>query len=472
MPISDLTNEAFDFGGTLGQQLAGPFGPLLGLQQKSFPSSYPIIKRFVQDSPQLRGANGVTDLDDPTYLGFSLSFDLTSPLFNDGFPADPNDNLYSGSPSASAYLSVLGEQTRSAYLKSFIQGLQQINSERPYYWQSVEGLSDLWSKNTDFSEDPYVGTKDQEGITIGCLEAIDLKLTALFSLYRMAVYDAKYRRYIVPNNLLRFNVTISVQEIRKFKTVRNWLNALNLSTKRQDTLDYINENTSQISFTLTDCMWIPGESGKVFDNVSNNEVNVTSTSIKFSYSNIVESSQFSGYDGKLDQKSKLIDPPQAKLGDKIKNFAKDQLANQANGAINKGLRAANSFLQGLTLGNVYGGRNTLFGAISNPQALINAAIGAAVQEETTFGNSFGFRVGENLFPANPIVPGGRLAPNRSAFDPVTPSQNSLPQQGRIQPPALRPTNNDGLNPPTFNSNNLFGSSPSGPPPLTSSNIFE
>jgi hypothetical protein len=471
MPISDLTNEAFDFGGTLGQQLAGPFGPLLGLQQKSFPSSYPLIKRFVQDSAQLRSANGVTDLDDPTYLGFSLSFDITSPLFNDGFPANPDDTLYSGSPSASAYLSVLGEQTRAAYLKAFIQGLLKINSERPYYWQSIDGLSDAWTKNTELG-DPYVGTKDTEGITIGCLEAIDLKLTALFSLYRMAVYDAKYRRYIVPNNLLRFNVTINVQEIRKFKTVRNWLNALNLSTKRQYTLDYINENTSQVSFTLTDCMWIPGESGKVFDNVSNSEINVSSTSIKFSYSNIVESSQFSGYDGKLDQKSKLIDPPQAKLGDKIKNFAKDQLANQANGAINKGLRAANSFLQGLTLGNVYGGRNTLFGAISNPQALINAAIGAAVQEETTFGNSFGFRVGENLFPANPIVPGGRLAANRSAFDPVTPPQNSLPQQGRIQPPALRPTNNDGLNPPTFNSNNLFGSSPSGPPPLTSSNIFD
>lgn len=472
MPISDLTNEAFDFGGTLGQQLAGPFGPLLGLQQKSFPASYPIIKRFVQDSAQLRSANGVTDLDDPTYLGFSLSFDITSPLFNDATVGSSGDSIYSATPSAIGYLAAIGEDTRMSYLKSFIQGLQQVNSERPYYWQSIEGLSDVWNKNTDFSTDPYVGTANEEGIVIGCLEAIDLKLTALFSLYRMAVYDAKYRRYIVPKNLLRFNVTINIQEIRKFKTVRNWLSSLNLSNKRQDTLDYINENTSQISFTLTDCMWIPGESGKVFDNVSNNEINVTSTSIKFSYSNIIESSQFSGYDGKLDQNAKLIDPSQAKLGDKIKNFAKDQLANQANGAIDKALRAGNSFLQGLTLGNVYGGRNTLFGAITNPQALINAAIGAAVQEETTFGSSFGFRVGENIFPANPIVPGGRLEANRSAFDPVTPPQNSLPQQGRIQPSALRPTNNDGLNPPTFNSNNLFGSSPSGPPPLTSSNIFE
>lgn len=469
MPISDLTNEAFDFGGTLGQQFAGPFGPVLGLQQKGFPSSYPIIKRFVQDSSQLRSANGVTDLDDPTYLGFSLSFDITSPLFNDANVGSANDSVFSATPSAIGYLAAIGEDTRMSYLKSFIQGLQQINSERSYYWQSIDGLTDVWTKNTDF-EDPYVGTKDEEGITIGCLEAIDLKLTALFSLYRMAVYDAKYRRYIVPKNLLRFNVTINVQEIRKFKTVRNWLNSLNLSTTKQDTLDYINENTSQISFTLTDCMWIPGESGKAFDNVSNNEINVTSTSIKFSYSNIVESSQFSGYDGKLDQNAKLIDPAQAKLGDKIKTFAKDQLANQANGAVNKALRGGNSFLQGLSLGNVFGGRNNLLRSISNPQALINAAIGAAVQEETTFGNSFGFKTGENLFPSNTIVPGGGLTTS-SAFDPVIPSQNSLPQQGRIQPPALKPTNNDGLTPPAFNSSNLFGSSPSGPT-LNSTNIFE
>lgn len=471
MPISDLTNEAFDFGGTLGQQLAGPFGPLLGLQQKGFPASYPIVKRFVQDSAQLRAANGVTDLDDPTYLGFSLSFDINSPLFNEATTGNTNDSSYSQTPSAVGYLAAIGEDTRMSYLKSFIQGMQQINAERSYYWQTIEGLSDVWQKNTDFATDPFVGSEENEGITIGCLEAIDLKLTALFSLYRMAVYDAKYRRFIVPKNLLRFNVTINIQEIRKFKTVRNWLSSLNISQAKQDTLDYINENTSQISFTLNDCMWIPGECGKVFDNVSNNEINVTSTSIKFSYSNIVESSQFSGYDGKLDQKAKLVNPPQAKLGDKILNFAKDQLANQAEGAISKAVRAGNSFLQGLTLGNVYGGRNTLFGAINNPQALINAAIGAAVQEETTFGSSYGFKTGENLFPSNPIVPGGRMASNR-AFDPIPPAQNSLPQQGRIQPPALKPTNNDGLNPPIFNSNNLFGSGPSGPPPLTSSNIFE
>ena len=79
MPLVDLTSPA----GLNGlSQLAGPYGNLLG--GSSFPSSYEFAKRFVNNSKTAygSGSNGVTSLDDPTYLGFSLMFDITSPLFN------------------------------------------------------------------------------------------------------------------------------------------------------------------------------------------------------------------------------------------------------------------------------------------------------------------------------------------------------------------------------------------------------
>jgi hypothetical protein len=480
MPIVDLSSGIGAFGEQLGTQLAGPFGPLLGLQQQGFPSSYPIVKRFVQPSTQLRAANGVTDLDDPTYLGFSLQFDITSPLFNGATIGSVDDTNYNINPSACAYLTKIGEITRASYLKAFIQGLMKINSERPYYWQTVEGLSEAWTKNTDFSLDPFVGTADEEGITIGCLEAIDLKLTALFTLYRMAVYDSKYRRQIVPNNLLRFDVTLNVQEIRKFKTVRNWLIALNLSENKPSTKDFINENTSQVSFLFTQCMWDSKASGIVLDNVNNTEMSAAKTDIKFTYANVSEASQFSGFDGKLVGNAKVVDPAnKPSFEDKIKSFAKDQLANQAAGAVNNISRTVSSFLQGLTLGNVYGGRNELFAAINNPQSLINAAIGAAVQG-TTSGQpgNFAFKLAGNLFPpegSNRLGGGGGL--NISAFDPAPPPMNSLPQAGRILPPANQPTNFDGVTPTISNgmilpgNENIYGSAPSGPPPLTSTNIF-
>ena len=56
----------------------------------SFPSSYDFVKTFVNArSATGSGNNGVTDLDDPTYLGFELMFDITSPLFNGATNGDP-----------------------------------------------------------------------------------------------------------------------------------------------------------------------------------------------------------------------------------------------------------------------------------------------------------------------------------------------------------------------------------------------
>ena len=79
MPLIDLANPA---GSQALAQLAGPFGSYLG--SGSFPQSYEFAKRFVSNTTTAYGSgnNAVTSLDDPTYLGFSLMFDITSPLFN------------------------------------------------------------------------------------------------------------------------------------------------------------------------------------------------------------------------------------------------------------------------------------------------------------------------------------------------------------------------------------------------------
>jgi hypothetical protein len=212
-----------------------------------------IIKRFVDTASNIsfRG-NGVTSLDDPTYLGFSLRFDISSPLFNGaaiGSPGRPptetplldsatnilsgiglappiNEsgpigeigNQIPGGESAVGYLKTLGENTRASYLTSFVQGLREVNEFRPYYWQTIGGLTEAWNKSLNV-KDPFQGSADEEGITIGCLEAIDLKISALFNLYKEAVYDNRYKRMVLPQNLMNFRVYIDVFEIRKFKIV-------------------------------------------------------------------------------------------------------------------------------------------------------------------------------------------------------------------------------------------------------------
>lgn len=494
MPLIDLANPA---GSQALAQLAGPFGSALG--GGSFPQSYSFAKKFVSNATTAygSGSNGVTSLDDPTYLGFSLMFDITSPLFNgavqgnQGIPApevnpaasisgelqvsqaqgpqqrDGRENAnYPSTPSAVAYLSKIGESNRAEYLKAFIQGLQEINTTRPYYWQTIDGLIEAWNKSTKFEIDPYTGTTGEEGITIGCLEALDLKITALFSLYKMAVYDVRYKRFIVPKNLLRFDVYVYAQEIRKFKTVRNWLGALDKSKDQDDTLKLVNENTSQVGFKFTECMFDPAASGNVFEGVTNTGGEIATTQMKWNYGTMENMSQFSGYNDKLDE-SKIPANTNPDFFSKagLKQFGKDQLANAAAGAINAVGRTVSSAIQGFTLGNVFGLRNSLLGAISNPQALVNAAVGAAIQggELPTFGNASDItNIGDNPLGV-PNEP-GPFNPTK-AFDPAGPIGGGLNANQVFDPAA--PVG-EGLS-----SINAFG--PSGPPnnsTISNDNIFD
>ena len=464
MPLIDLANPA---GSQALAQLAGPFGSYLG--SGSFPQSYEFAKRFVNNPTTAYGSgnNGVTSLDDPTYLGFSLMFDITSPLFNGAIggdagitppeqsPAGTADGEvavsgvggtssssssaagdYPSTPSAVAYLAKIGEANRVQYLKAFIQGIQEINQTRPYYFQTIQGLLEAWQKSTTFAIDPYTGTTGEEGITIGCLEAIDLKMTALFSLYKMAVYDTRYKRFVVPRNLLKFDVYVYVQEIRKFKTVRNWLGALNPSQDSDDTKKLVNENTSQVAFKFTECEWDPAASGNLFEGVTNTGGEIATTQIKWNYGVMENISQFSGYNDKLDA-SKIPANTDPSFKDKIKQFGKDQLANAAEGAINAVGRTVSSAIQGFTLGNVFGLRNEILGAISNPQALINAAVGAAIQGNDgglqTFGNDDAVtKIGDNpLGPANP--PTETISKEDNAFDPAIPVGKGLKTSNAFGP---------------------------------------
>ena len=478
MPLIDYANPLNSQG---LQQLAGPFGSLLG-PGATFPSSYDFAKRFVNNAKTAEGSggNGVTALDDPTYLGFQLMFDPFSPLFNGagvgetepsatdepgsdgqgtlgslasqfGIPntfIEPAQGTFEGTSSAVGYLTKIGEGSRALYLKAFIQGIQEINRTRPYYWQTIEGLEDAWTKATDFSLDPFTGSAKDAGITIGCLEAIDLKLTALFTLYKMAVYDVQYKRFVLPKNLMRFNVYVYVQEIRKFKTVRNWITTFDPSNNGAETANFVNENTSQVGFKFSECMWDMSASGAVFSTVTNSGGEIATTSMKFGYSNIEQQSQFSGYSSALkDWTQQGTSKPS--IGATIKKFAKDQLANQAAGAINKLQRTVSNAIQGFTLGNVFGKRNSIFSTIQNPQALANALSGAAIQNGDTI-DAFSTQGGAMRLGDNPLGEG------------VQPG-TTLTGDTRIFPDSPTPAN--------FPSERLFKSEAPGPP-FSSTNIFE
>lgn len=461
MPLTDLANQEIPEG---LNDLAANFN-------KSFPSSYEFAKTFVQNSKSAAGGgNGVTSLDDPTYLGFNIRFDIKSPLFegalegNPGIPAGQNPDSFEGGDagevgshpagdSAVGYLNKIGEVNRATYLKAFCQGLREIQTTRPYYFQTIEGLQEAFNKTVTMT--PYGGAADGEGITVGLLEAIDLKMSALFNLYKAACYDVKYRRTVLPINLMYFTCYVDVIEIRKFRSVKSALDSFvqkNLAKFRgtdnpNDELSkFVNENASRITLRFDECLWDVTASGQVFadvTNVSGGGTAFATSSMKWGYGAVEAIGQFAGYD------STLIDSAQQKpktFGDLAKAAGKKLFDKTIQGATNIVQRKALSFLQGLKLGNVYGFGNTALNAINNPQGLISTLQGAAAQEATAPG--FQDNLDANVYEGE-LPPGGSTQ--------TLTSSNIMPAGGDRPP---------------LTETNIFGPAPSGPPSLDRTNIFE
>tara|TARA_B110000285_G_scaffold72780_1_gene83820 strand:- start:584 stop:1993 length:1410 start_codon:yes stop_codon:yes gene_type:complete len=409
----------------------------------SFPTAYGFAKKFVNAKSNYgSGNNGLTSIDDPTYLGFELMFDISSPLFNGTVVGDTgiedggSSNDYPSTPSAIGYLNKIGQANRVQFLKSFCQGILEIQRTRPYYFQTIAGLIEAFQKSTNFSIDPFTGSTGEEGIAIGCLEALDLKITALFNMYRMAVYDMRYKRFVIPKNLCRFDIYINVHEIRKFKAVvKDAQDGTTRSTQAGDTAAVTNENTSQIRFKFTECLFDVSASGKVFDGVTNTGGEIATTEMKFGYSTLELISQYSGFDSAMEEdKQQTIESPG--MQGKQKSFLKnklDQVVAKAEGIGNQALSnlknsperlqaAVEGRIGGLidsgVLGNAFGLQTQALGALTNP-GIINAALGAALQGGLGgAGGSISTNVGDGAFdPA--VDPGNSLTGNQQVFDPST-----------------------------------------------------
>lgn len=191
-----------------------------------------LVRGFLQSGdPRRDDAKSVdqlvfNDIQDPTFLTFKLSF---FPDAGYSFPDDEysagglfrkskfSANNTSGVPfefmndSAVDYLKAIGAPAKHAYLEAFITMLSRIESDAPWYFQSISGLGDLWKI------DPAQNFRGKDKVlTIDCLESVDLRMTMLADLYNNVAFEAEYMREILPYNLRTFNMEIHVLEVRRF----------------------------------------------------------------------------------------------------------------------------------------------------------------------------------------------------------------------------------------------------------------
>ena len=192
--------------------------------------------------------------EDPFIPAFELFFDENSPFFS---TSDSKNSLmyfinhYGKEIDSIGYENRgnLWTEFRNVFFKIFEKDLNENKNRnffnKAYYITKIKGLEKLNNKFINYN------TKDGEAdkITITLNEDVSMIAWYLSELYNNIIYSYKNQRYMFPENLIRFNMTIKINDFRNFT----------LPKKNDSNVDPQNEiknsisPKSQIVYTLHDC---------------------------------------------------------------------------------------------------------------------------------------------------------------------------------------------------------------------------
>lgn len=228
------------------------------------------------------------NLNDPGSMGFKLFFRFDT---NHGLLANEQHEN-----STIAYLNRIGQIDRSNLLKKFIEHLKHTSSVNPWLFQAIEGLDELKSKK------PWERYNDEARITIGTLETIELAIQSLLSMYYEIVWDEVRGVWVVPVNLRRFDLSIYIYPKGAYNVMDDDDIALGTVPNAKRTYSGEQQNLNEknvvehyyvkspdiynhICWDLSECEFIPWESGSTFLAVDNNghEEAVNNFVIKYRY---------------------------------------------------------------------------------------------------------------------------------------------------------------------------------------------
>lgn len=361
--------------------------------------------------------------EDPTYLTFFFMFDWygeESPLF---------------SGEAEEYLRyVAGETDRADKLARFIKILKKLNTEMPWFWQSITGLET--TRQYDKMADPFRGGDDKK-ISIKCLESIELTVTGLMDLYRHAVYDLDRWVEVLPHNLRRFKMYVYVSEVRSFKTnkkaqfVANKIDdsgflGVNKDGEARSSTSIINSSYNGdvrsvkpfFNIALSHCTFDIDSTNAVFQDLNKSPDSVAEPTIDISYDVAYDWKSFyanSIPDGKEDPTEGQL------LAQGVKDAIVSSVTNKAEGAMQNALDNTRGRL---LLGNVYG---------INAASTVQDAIAAG--SINSIANIAGQIGGSNRPPATPDIPPNVYPdPTQIKSEPIEPKNIYESAQNGTQSP--------------------------------------
>lgn len=209
---------------------------LIGTLPANFNGFDKIYNFRLANSPRSRDRYDFTN--EPTFLAFSIRFDFDDSIDPEtNLPNSPLFNMDENCGGAYSYLLSRNRFMEAELLKKFRLKLMNISEEQPWFFQSINGLNEIWKRNTDMSN-PLKG-KDLK-IKIDTLESLDLSMAYIADLYRMFTYDHKFMREILPDNLRWFSCDVYVCEFRNIR-----VNSTHLKTGRPDSVrDYMTKKNA------------------------------------------------------------------------------------------------------------------------------------------------------------------------------------------------------------------------------------
>lgn len=345
-------------------------------------------------------------IQDPTYLTFFFQF-----VYDDGNMSPLLADALSDNPAvgtAAYYLkNYIKDEGRANSLKEFAKTLRLINSQMPWFWQTLTGAENFLNYNID---EPYRGGDDAK-LTIGCLESLNLMVSGMMDLYRDAMWDEDRWCWVVPDNLRKFTMIVYVSEIRKIQSttangsISSFLqtafgvNKTNASVTG-DNLPFFAFRVSLAEFSLT--------SGKdVFADLSATNNASPLPNIEISYERI-HTYDAKYLNGIMDKEIGLEDKKAGNgfpgpLGDIVNQAADavsgigDDLSGFVDSAIARGSNQVQNMVNGITanvfLGNVYSDTRTFRdalrqGSINSIANVINDMNKTVAQPKKDLGNVY------------------------------------------------------------------------------------
>lgn len=342
-----------------------------------------------------------------------------------------------GYNSAYAYLKLNDENERAEKLQQFITLLSNINSESPWYFNSISGLDSAIERKV--ATDGKLDLSEVKRLQIKCIpDAVDDRIGTLLSLYRDIVWSWTMKREILPSNMRKFDMAVYVFEapvkyIHKETDVIDGISGFKPSYRMYEfhncEFDYNsiksgyseidNKAGTQPTYTIDimydDCYEVSYNSimmRTIGDVIKTDTATACMSDDGTPVYNISSTEQFDDYN----QQEELIN----RVNESETNFA-EQIVGAVKGDVV-------SLVKRAVLGNIYSYSLTKIGSDLDSLAqgnLIKAGQTAkdyikTAQERAAMRNKGNVKPSGDIYPDNPTI---KLKPSRNIFNKATIANN-------------------------------------------------